>query len=101
MKLFAKFDYSTPKFIHYHEVPHLLVEVHLVPLHPVQLGLLLGGPQWNVVVLGPEMYFPQVSLLTSHFLSFFIYFYEIHHLLVEVHLVPLLTVHLGLQDGIW
>ena len=33
--------------------------------------------------------------------KFFIYFYELHHLLIEVHLGPLLAVHIDLQDVIW
>ena len=52
MKLFTKFGSSTLKFIHFHEVHHLLVEVHLVPHLPVLLDLLGGGLWWNGVVYG-------------------------------------------------
>ena len=40
MDLFPNFDCSTPNFYVFHEVDHLLVEVHL--------NLLDGGQQWIV-----------------------------------------------------
>ncbi len=65
--LFAKFDCSTPKFRHFHEVPHLLIEVHLVPLLPVHLDLLFGGPWWNEVVLSHEKHSPKFCCSTLNF----------------------------------
>ena len=48
MDLFLHSGCSTPKFYHFHEVHHLLVEVHLVPLVIVHLDLLDVGQQWIV-----------------------------------------------------
>ena len=48
MDLFLHSGCLTPKFYHFHEVHHLLVEVHLVPLLIVHLDLLDGGQQWIV-----------------------------------------------------
>ena len=94
MKQFPNFGCSTPKFIYFHEVPHLLIEVHLVPLLAVHLGL--QDIFWLLNVVSRS----QIKLFTKFGSSSlkFIHFHEVHDLLVEVHLVPLLAVHLGVQD---
>ena len=52
------------------------------------------------MALGPERHSPKFGHSTPNF-QVFIYFDELNHLLVKVQLVPLLAVHLGLQDVIW
>ena len=52
MKLFTKFGSSTKKFIHFHEVHYLFVEVHLVTHLSLLIDLLGGGPWCNGVVNG-------------------------------------------------
>ncbi len=59
MKLFPKFGRTTPKFVHIHEVHHLLIEVHYVSLLLVHLDLLDGGHWWNEVALGPKKHSPK------------------------------------------
>ena len=56
--------------MHLHKAPHLLVEVHLVPLLPVHLDLLYGGPQWNEVALDLEKHSPKFCHSTLIFLGF-------------------------------
>ena len=57
----------------------------------------LGGLGWPMALGSiPPSFVTQLSIF-----RFFIFFYELHHLLVEVNLVPHLGVHQGLQDLIW
>ena len=57
----------------------------------------LSGTGWPYA---PRSIFPSLVIQLPIF-RFFIYFDGLNHLLVEVHLEPLLAVHLGLQDVIW
>ncbi len=57
--------------------------------------VVLGGTGWSFTLRSiPTGFVAQLSIF-----KFIIYFYELHHLLVEVHLVLLLTVHQGLLLG--
>ena len=99
MKHIPKFCCSNPKFDHFHEVHHLLLEVHLVPLLPVHLDLQGDGPWWNKLIYGHEIpKWTGFCCLVGQLLKFY-HFQEVHHLLVEVHLVPLLPVHLSPGDN--
>ncbi len=55
--------------------------------------VVLGGTGWSLALKSiPTSFVAQLSIF-----KFFFFFYELHHLLIEVHLGHLLAVHIDLQ----